>query len=292
MTVIPIGREDAGLHGQSWVTYALMALNVIAFLLFCAGSSARDEGKVIRDWRETIVYLHDRPYLSVPPQVADLMPAQLRQRKPAEDPAVPDYRIAKEEDELRDMANELRHEYDALPDVRNAYVPAIGWSPAIVTSMFLHAGWLHLIGNMLFLFATAPILEDLLGSVLFSLLYLSGGIVATVAYGLRYPDSVIPLVGASGAISAVLGAYLVCFATSRLRFLLIPLMIRFTLPAIVVLPFWFLAQLVASPAEEGSGVAVTAHIGGFTYGLIFAWIVRVARRAPAPRGAKAARKTA
>jgi len=129
---------------------------------------------------------------------------------------------------------------------------------------------------MLFLFATAPSVEDRFGHLLFLALYLSGGVVATLAYAAREHESVIPLVGASGAIAAVMGAYLVSFYRERMRLMFIPIVFiptwnfRFTMPAVLVLPIWFLEQIAAIPSESESGVAVTAHIAGFVYGFVFA----------------------
>ena len=283
MIIVPIGREDAVLQRHAWMTYALIALNVLAFLLFCTGSSDQERIGLIRSWRSTITFLRDRPYLKVPPLAAHLMPRPMRERTPVPDPAIPDWKANREQDEADQLAADLRRRYDSISDVRMAYVPVAGSLPTLITSMFLHAGVLHLVGNMLFLFATAPFVEDAFGRPLFIILYLTGGIVATLAFAARNPASVIPLVGASGAIAGVMGAYLVCFARSRMQFLFVPIIFfpfwhfRFALPALVVLPLWFLEQIVSIPAEGDSGVAVTAHAAGFAYGLLFAGLGRLAR---------------
>jgi membrane associated rhomboid family serine protease len=279
MLFIPIGRENAVIQRYAWVTYALIALNFAAFFVFCIGTSSEEDFALIRTWRETAVFLRDRPYLRVPPQAADLMPRDLQRRTRVADPSIADWRAAKEQDQLDEMAAELRQRYDSAADIRLAYVPAVGAIPTLFTSMFLHAGLLHLLGNMLFLFITAPLIEDAFGRVLFFLLYVSGGVVATLAFAWRYPDSITPLVGASGAISAVMGSYLLRYALTRIRFLFVPIIFlpfwnfTFSLPALVVLPLWFLDQLVSIPAEGDSGVAVTAHVAGFAYGLLFAGVM-------------------
>jgi membrane associated rhomboid family serine protease len=283
MIVIPIGREDAVIQRHAWVTYTLIVLNVVIFLLFCLGSTDAEEATLIRTWRETILYLRERPYLTTPWRVVNLVPRDLAGRTPVRDPAVPDWKAAKEQAEVDEMAAELRRSYDATDSIRFAYVPAVNSIPTIVTSMFLHAGLFHLLGNLLFLFITAPFIEDAYGRVLFPILYLTGGVVATLAFAARYPDSVIPLVGASGAISAVMGAYLVRFARSKIRMMVIPVIFlpfwsfRFSVPALVVFGLWFLEQLVSIPAEGGSGVAVTAHVAGFAYGLAFAGLMKAGR---------------
>lgn len=280
MLVVPLGREG-GFDRRAWVTYTLVALNVLCFVLFSIGTSDRERGELLRSWRATASYLEDRPYLRVPHYIAPLMPAHLRERVPKPDPAVEEWQVAKEQMAVHEMATELRKLHIAGGDIGLAYIPAIGAPHTIVTSMFLHGGLMHLAGNMLFLLAVAPFVEDAYGKVLFIVLYLSGGIVATLAFAARSPNLFVPLVGASGAIAAVMGAYLVRFALSRLRFLFIPILIlpmwnfRFSAPALVVLPIWFLEQIVSIPTEGGSGVAVTAHVAGFAYGLAVAALLKV-----------------
>ena len=143
------------------------------------------------------------------------------------------------------------------------------------TSMFMHGGWMHLLGNMLYLWIFGNNIEEAMGHVRFILFYLLCGVVAVFAQAMPDPDSTIPMVGASGAISGILGAYLVLYPRTRVL-VLIPLgfFIRSVwLPAAVVLGFWFLLQLFQSQmASEGQGgVAFGAHIGGFIAGLILVW---------------------
>lgn len=151
------------------------------------------------------------------------------------------------------------------PDV--AVVPA--WL-TVFTSMFLHGGWMHLIGNMLYLWIFADNVEDRLGHGRFVVFYLLCGVAAAMAQALPDPGSQVPMVGASGAISGVLGAYLLMYPRAHVL-VLIPLGV-FTqlvrLPALVVLGLWFVLQLVSEAlAADGAGVAFRAHIGGFVAGL-------------------------
>ena len=154
----------------------------------------------------------------------------------------------------------------------NAVVP-------LFTSIFMHGGWLHLIGNMWFLWIFGDNVEDRLGHVRFLIFYLLCGIGASVAQIMFHPASRIPVVGASGAISGVLGAYLVSFPHARVTTLLIIFFfIRFIeLPTYVFLIVWFLFQFVSGASQWGStgdmgGVAYWAHMGGFFFGLILVWI--------------------
>lgn len=150
---------------------------------------------------------------------------------------------------------------------------------SLVTMMFLHGGWMHLIGNMWFLWLFGDNVEDRLGHVPFLLFYLVGGVAAAACHWGSDPTSVIPVVGASGAIGAVLGAYAVTYPWANVRCFAL-LIIFFTvldLPALVVLGLWFLLQLLeglGSPTDMGGGVAWWAHVGGFVAGAILMPLLR------------------
>ena len=152
----------------------------------------------------------------------------------------------------------------------------------LLTSMFLHGGFAHLLGNMLYLWIFGNNIEDLLGPIRYVLFYLVSGLGAAAGQILAAPHSDIPMVGASGAIAGLLGAYLVIFP--RVRVLtLIPLgiFIRLVyLPAWALLGFWFLFQVLLSQlaGERGGGVAFFAHIGGFACGMALIWIFMGRRR--------------
>jgi membrane associated rhomboid family serine protease len=142
----------------------------------------------------------------------------------------------------------------------------------IFTSMFLHGGWLHLAGNMLYLWIFGDNIEDRMGRARFLVFYLVCGVAAVFAQALPAPETRVPMVGASGAISGVLGAYLLLFPHARVL-VLVPfgfILKVIRLPAVWVLGLWFVIQLVSSlmaPAGEG-GVAFRAHLGGFIAGLV------------------------
>ena len=137
------------------------------------------------------------------------------------------------------------------------------------TSMFMHGGWLHLIGNMLFLWIYGNNVEDYFGPVKFLLFYIVSGLAAIALYTLFGPSSQVPLVGASGAIAGVMGAYIVLHPRARITVLVIFFFIQFVvLPAKVVLGIWFVYQLLMSMigSATGGGVAWMAHVGGFAFG--------------------------
>jgi membrane associated rhomboid family serine protease len=162
------------------------------------------------------------------------------------------------------------------PDI--AVVPA---AATLLTSMFLHGGFMHLAGNMLYLWVFGNNIEDNLGHVRFLVFYLLCGVAAAFAQALPDPTSQIPMVGASGAISGVLGAYLILYPHARVH-VLIPFGFLFlhTIRAGWLLGFWFVFQLVSglfAPAQ-GGGVAFWAHVGGFIAGMGLIFVMRDRRR--------------
>jgi len=152
-------------------------------------------------------------------------------------------------------------------------LPFWGFLP-VFTSMFLHGGFMHILGNMWFLWVFGDNIEDRLGHFRYLFFYLLCGVGAALAHFLTDPRSTIPVVGASGAISGVLGAYLVLFPTRKVVTLIPLLLFFFTvqLPAVVILGYWFVIQFFngfLSLRAHGPGVAWWAHIGGFVLGVIW-----------------------
>jgi membrane associated rhomboid family serine protease len=173
----------------------------------------------------------------------------------------------------------------ALPDeIARACHPAphakTPWL-SVLTAMFLHANWLHLMGNMVFLFIFGAATEDRLGRWRYLLFYLAAGYVAAYGFALTYADSVTPMIGASGAIAGVLGSHLVMYPRSRVITLVLSV-VPFRLPAWVVLGQFFVLQWASLHAQDQSGTAYVAHIYGFVAGMI---VGLLARRSGATRRA-------
>ncbi len=158
----------------------------------------------------------------------------------------------------------------------------------IFTSMFMHGSILHIAGNMLFLWIFGNNIEDSMGRLRFILFYVLGGIAALLAQVAIGPDAAVPTVGASGAVSAVLGGYLLLYPRAKVVTVIF-IIFFFTLielPALLVLGFWILQQLafgyfdLHSPAGQGGGVAYFAHIGGFVFGLLLIKLAATRRKTP------------
>lgn len=189
-------------------------------------------------------------------------------------------------------------QFSSTQESQNSIIYALGVIPAVVfghqtlpeslvwvptyatvfTSMFLHGGWMHLIGNMLYLWVFGNNIEAAMGHVKFTIFYFLCGVAAVLAQGVPDMESEIPMVGASGAISGVLGAYLLLYPRAKVTMIL-PIFIilkTFKIPAMIVLGGWFVMQLVSSVMSpgEGGGVAFGAHIGGFIAGMALVYFFK------------------
>ena len=167
--------------------------------------------------------------------------------------------------------------YSTIP----AYIRDGHHYSTLITSMFLHGGWMHLLGNMLFLWVFADNIEASIGNFTFLLFYIGGGILASLAHVYFNLDSTIPSLGASGAISAVMGAYLIMFPSSRVKVIVFLFIIlkRINMSAFMFLGLWIVIQLVSTYQSmgvqvEGGDTAWFAHLGGLVYGLLMGLVFR------------------
>lgn len=188
-----------------------------------------------------------------------------------------------------DARDRMIHKYSLIPVRTVAFLEGQPVSPVpaiapLITSMFLHGGWLHLIGNMWFLWIFGDNVEDRVGHVRYVLLYLVSGMAGAILQLLMSADSTVPNLGASGAIAGVMGAYLITFPGARIR-TLVPLIIFFTtfdIPAYLVLLYWIALQFfngfASIGAQDQGGVAFFAHVGGFLAGIPLMLLLRRPRR--------------
>ena len=182
--------------------------------------------------------------------------------------------------------DEMLHVYGLIPARFHTLSGRVGWLHAdlytpFITSTFLHGGWMHFLGNMLYLWIFGDNVEDRFGHVGYAAFYLAGGVAAGVAHLLFNPGSVVPTIGASGAIAAVMGAYFILYPRARI----VSLAIVFfwiqiiSVPAFFYLAFWFILQLAAGTVALGTmdaaegGVAWWAHLGGFAFGAVAVLVV-------------------
>jgi membrane associated rhomboid family serine protease len=291
--IIPLRHES--MHGRRWpyVTIAIIALNTLFFL----GTRSRleqDANKLFEVESRTLRLAATYPRTPLTPAQQDLVD-QFRRSQPGNwdrlaspnrNPAdLWEYQMrAAEPEEIDPMAAELDQQLSQLRREavvsRYAFYPSRAELITYVTANFLHGGWLHLIFNMWFLWLAGAVLEDAWGRPLYAAVYLLSGVGALLAHAMVYPNSMIPVIGASGAVSALMGAFLVRFTKTKIQLAFVywalrPRMYRFNSPAYAVLPLWFLGQLFyGSLSGETGGVAYWAHIGGFIVGLGLALLLR------------------
>lgn len=269
--LIPISHEEQRVARLPWVTILLVAANVAVFLLTLPAVE-RQATESRQRAQQIVRFVGQHPYLRLPEEVAHLVPAM---PPPAnKDAGV----IAEEQAQLDRLWSAFQAGSSASVYRTYGYIPAAPRPLALFTSMFMHGGWLHLIGNMLFLWLSGGSLEDRWGRVFFSILYLTSGAMATLIHAAMTPHSHLPLVGASGAIAGLMGAFLIRLTTTRIRFFYWILLFRgtFEAPAYVMLPLWLLQQGVMARNGTEGNVAVWAHIGGFAFGALVAILVLAA----------------
>lgn len=286
--LIPTGVVESEVRRTPWVSIGLLVLLVGLFLTGVHGGLSPSQLRNIRqELAHTVEFWLEHPWLQAPEGLADMIGGSLfgkvseeieeRRNAAEQSRTIPvSVVVAKQQEELEALCDVAARLLNRRGDQGLSYVPSRPEARTLVTHMFLHGGFWHLFGNVLFLFVTAPFLEDVYGRLLFGALYLLGGAFAAAAHGLftLHPD--VPLLGASGALAAVMGAFLIRLGRSHIRFLFIPIlflpMFRFTfaLPAFVVLPLWFGEQVLSAKLLPGAPVAWWAHIGGFAFGMAVA----------------------
>jgi membrane associated rhomboid family serine protease len=292
--IIPIGHEQNRVRRQPWVTYSIMLLCVLAFLATHFARQAQLQA-FIRLLTQTIEYYVQHPYLElderlkmkmvqgVGPEAAGAF-WQLTRRLGVERPRDPGVAAA-QQGELDRLTRETFAAAEGMPDRRWGLIAAHVSAVDLITYMFLHGGWMHLLFNLFFLYLSGPFIEDVWGRPLFAGFYLAAGVVAALTFAWRYPHVDGPLVGASGAVAGVMGAFLIRHWKKKIRFFYWFAFIwrgTFSSPAWVVLPLWFLKELftahtmdVILPGSGGGGVAYWAHVGGFAFGAVAAAAVRL-----------------
>ena len=293
MILLPIGHEEDGVRRLPWVSFGVMILCALAF--FATGRQALfadDDTAVSEDVLRAIEYYLEHPYLELDAEFQqEFLPdgdqdeefaAMLEAYKGMAGPPPTIAGVRETEQEVLDglMAAAVEA-FEDHPLMRWGLVPDDMSIVTLFTHMFLHAGWLHLIGNMLIFYLAGPFIEDVWGRPLYLGFYLLAGVAAALLHITLNADSSIPMIGASGAIAGVMGAFLVRYWSTKIRFFyMFGFFFRgtFSAPAWVMLPMWFGQQLffaaLTHDMEDGGGVAYGAHIGGFVFGVAVAFAIK------------------
>ncbi len=251
--ILPLTHERMTVQRLPWVTIVIMALNLIIFL-FTWPQAKRDQEKLYDVFEELEQLAESQPGIY---QEDFDSPEALEQYKRL---------VARFEETNRDSLFG-----------RYGFVPTRQEWPDLVTSAFLHAGWMHLLGNIYFLWLCGCSLEDVWGRPLYVVFYLVSGAAAAIAHAWAFPDNPAHLVGASGAIAGLMGAFLIRFYNTRIRFFYWYWIHfgTFLAPAWIMLPLWLLGQVFyALLYADASPVAFWAHIGGFVFGVFIGVLVK------------------
>lgn len=246
-------KDDNPTTNTPFVTIALIVINVAVFFLIQPQSGSDQQSQT-----ESIEFSYE--YAAVP--------CELVNSRPLSGGEVSAAFSGNEDGCAGDSAPSCPVDLDAT-FCENEVFPSKNVYLAIVSSMFLHGSIMHLGGNMLFLWVFGNNIEDHLGPIKFILFYLLAGVVATMAHVAVQLNSVVPVIGASGAVAGVMGAYLVWFPKAKVLTFAIIMLTR--IPAFAVLGFWFVSQFFIGPDE---GIAWMAHVGGFVVGALMALLVR------------------
>jgi membrane associated rhomboid family serine protease len=299
MIILPLSHESGQVQRWPYITIGILVLNVLLYAV-TAIVAPQTRRELNREAEDFFGYYMRHPYLEIPEETLDRIPPegrqaldQLRRMEKLAGGEVftsrPDY-LSEEEiwEQQRELNRRIAEFEAALGDEfyrKYGYIPARGGVFTLISSMFLHGGFLHLLFNMLFLWLCGGNIEDLWGRIVFPIFYLTGGVAATLMHAGMFPGSHVPLVGASGAIAALMGAFMIRLYNTRIYFwyfFFFGFRMKsgtFKAPAYAMLPLWLLQQLFeaykgAHMASGGGGVAFWAHIGGFLFGAAIALIFK------------------
>ncbi len=291
--IIPIGHDQTEVRRQPWVTFTIMGLCIAVHLLICFAPGT-GETEVGEKLNQAVNFWMEHPYLEVP----EILKEELLNGVPEEEfntfrvlleqnvgPPPVDSVIAEEQIKLEELVEKSFAGIGELPIFKYGLVPSRMTVLTLFTHMFLHVGWMHLLGNLFFLYLTGPFIEDVWGRPVFIAFYLLGGLASGGLFALRYADLTIPLVGASGAIAACMGAFLIRYWHINIKFFYwIGFFFRgtFKAPAWLMLPLWLLRELFAAtmmdsfnPSGRSGGTAFWAHVWGFMFGAGIAFGIRM-----------------
>lgn len=281
--IIPIGHESSTVRRLPWITFIIMASCLVAHIMI-SGTMSKQAKELGNTAQEILEYYIQHSYLNLDPEIKELF---FRDNQPESLAEMfgylreePDrYTLEEEQAELDRMTDSFKLIYQTIPYRKYGFIPAERTALGMVAYMFIHAGWLHLLGNLFFLYLSGPFIEDVWGRLLYAVFYLLMGVISAQMFATHYPSSTMPLVGASGAISGVMGAFLVRYFKTKIKFFYIFFPFArgtFKAPAWLMLPLWVFLELLnaklmdaINPGGSG-GVAHWAHVWGFAFGFLFA----------------------
>jgi len=294
--IIPLAHENLRGRRWPWVTTAIIAINFVVFLA-TNGPMNRELQQISRAELHILLLSARYPDTQLPPDAEQMVGAyKLQHPDVYAQMAAPNRSQPVDSWDLQLLSSSLSPEQanaemaSLTSELQQARDGSIVWTYAFhpfhptlrsyITASFLHGGWLHIIFNMWFLWLAGTILEDTWGRVVYPIFYLVCGALGFVIHGVVFPGSLVPALGASGAIAGLMGAFLARFPKTniRLAWILFLKPIKFNVPAYIILPLWLLIEVfwgaVFAAARAEGGVAHWAHIGGFAFGALGALLLK------------------
>jgi len=294
--IIPLAHENLRGRRWPWVTIAIIAINFIVFL-GTNGTIERELQGIGRDELDILLLSARYPDTQMSPDVGQMVSdyklhhadiySQMASpdRTQAVDPfdrqlLADSWTQADAEAAMTRLSSELNQARDSSIIWNYAFHPFHPTLRSYITANFLHGGWLHIIFNMWFLWLAGVVLEDVWGRIAYPIFYLVCGVLALAIHGIVFPGSLVPVLGASGAIAGLMGAFLARFPKTRIRlaWILFIKPIKFYVPAYIILPLWLLIEVfwgaIFAAAHAEGGVAHWAHIGGFAFGALGALLLK------------------
>ncbi len=304
--ILPVGHSSSTVRRQPWISYTMIAVNILIFFLFTQSQiNTYEVQQVVEDIAE---HINTYPEVELSPALREVLSdhflkaydeaksvsqeAATKRREEGLTGGMPDLdRLIESYQGLK--PSDAQGELDQLTDKLFAlaqggvywewgYIPSReGHFYTLVTTMFFHGGLMHLFGNMILFFLCGPFVEDRWGRTFFTLFYLASGVLASLCHGYLTASPDIPLVDASGAIAGVMGAFLILFFHTKIKFLYVFLFVtrifkgNFQVPSYVVLPLWFGQQYYNAMTQDHSPVAFWAHVGGFAFGFVIAGLMKL-----------------
>lgn len=291
--IIPLNHDNMYSRRWPYVTTVIVAINVLVFL-FTHGRIEKEAIQLHEVQEHILLLAAVHPNVQTTSAEQDMIDTFKRSNpktwswwgSPSRNPGtlfdlqIHTWEMDRANSEMASLDRQLEDLRQNSFVARYAFYPSHPAPVSYLSANFLHGGWLHLIFNMWFLWLAGAILEDVWGRPIYTAFYLISGAAALGAYGLIYPSSLVPVIGASGAIASAMGAFLIRFPKTKIHLVFIAWFLsvrlyRFKAPAYAVLPLWLLGQLFwGLMAGEGAGVAYWAHIGGFAFGVLGALALR------------------
>ena len=293
--IIPVGHESDTVRRLPWITFIIIAVCIVVHI-FISRSIDDHLNEVETQGRELLQYYFLHPYLKFDSDIRKMMygdqdpqiferQLDVYRRMQQEEGLFSQKEVQEEEQkELDRLSQRFRETLQDVPYRKWGYIPAEQNLLGLLAYMFILGGFLHLLGNMFLLYLMGPFIEDVWGRPIYTVFYLVMGVLAAFFYGMHYPDFQGPLIGASGAIAGVMGAFLIRYLKTKITFFyfFFPFFRgTFQAPAWVMLPLWLLLQIFNARmidsvnSQGGGGVAYWAHIWGFVLGAAVAYGMKV-----------------